>query len=434
MLNENKFNSSNLPVNNYSKVTNQIKKRKIVRNKSDIYNIEENNNLINQIYQKPKTKNYHYKSLDNTINQDNDIELKYVTRKIPINSDENHFDYENEGLFSNKKIRKYNSYDNRYNSNESSCYDSNFVDNNNFMGNNNKNNINENFGFKEKENYFDFDNNNYFENKIKELGKEISQLKKENSILKTQNIEFKMKLNSNKKREVEENIKNKNLYENKLNEQFQIINQLKNEIKKKDNIIFNLKKRKLNKICRIITFSIITKKKNQLIPKRNNSNNKLNFPNNYFKSQSKNILKVCSQIINFQLFEEKNNISNNSIKNKFEDNLIDNNIFYPIENNQIYLERITFEKSQLYNNDNLNITNKINDSPKFQNDILKKKYNINYRNQDNKKERKEIQNSSFNNNNNNPNTNVNKKPQKEKTSLIMSVINDDDFGLFGSQK
>ena len=434
MLNENKFNSSNLPVNNYSKVTNQIKKRKIVRNKSDIYNIEENNNLINQIYQKPKTKNYHYKSLDNTINQDNDIELKYVTRKIPINSDENHFDYENEGLFSNKKIRKYNSYDNRYNSNESSCYDSNFVDNNNFMGNNNKNNINENFGFKEKENYFDFDNNNYFENKIKELGKEISQLKKENSILKTQNIEFKMKLNSNKKREVEENIKNKNLYENKLNEQFQIINQLKNEIKKKDNIIFNLKKRKLNKICRIITFSIITKKKNQLIPKRNNSNNKLNFPNNYFKSQSKNILKVCSQIINFQLFEEKNNISNNSTKNKFEDNLIDNNIFYPIENNQIYLERITFEKSQLYNNDNLNITNKINDSPKFQNDILKKKYNINYRNQDNKKERKEIQNSSFNNNNNNPNTNVNKKPQKEKTSLIMSVINDDDFGLFGSQK
>ena len=434
MLNENKFNSSNLPVNNYSKVTNQIKKRKIVRNKSDIYNIEENNNLINQIYQKPKTKNYHYKSLDNTINQDNDVELKYVTRKIPINSDENHFDYENEGLFSNKKIRKYNSYDNRYNSNESSCYDSNFVDNNNFMGNNNKNNINENFGFKEKENYFDFDNNNYFENKIKELGKEISQLKKENSILKTQNIEFKMKLNSNKKREVEENIKNKNLYENKLNEQFQIINQLKNEIKKKDNIIFNLKKRKLNKICRIITFSIITKKKNQLIPKRNNSNNKLNFPNNYFKSQSKNILKVCSQIINFQLFEEKNNISNNSTKNKFEDNLIDNNIFYPIENNQIYLERITFEKSQLYNNDNLNITNKINDSPKFQNDILKKKYNINYRNQDNKKERKEIQNSSFNNNNNNPNTNVNKKPQKEKTSLIMSVINDDDFGLFGSQK
>lgn len=434
MLNENKFNSSNLPVNNYSKVTNQIKKRKIVRNKSDIYNIEENNNLINQIYQKPKTKNYHYKSLDNTINQDNDVELKYVTRKIPINSDENHFDYENEGLFSNKKIRKYNSYDNRYNSNESSCYDSNFVDNNNFMGNNNKNNINENFGFKEKENYFDFDNNNYFENKIKELGKEISQLKKENSILKTQNIEFKMKLNSNKKREVEENIKNKNLYENKLNEQFQIINQLKNEIKKKDNIIFNLKKRKLNKICRIITFSIITKKKNQLIPKRNNSNNKLNFPNNYFKNQSKNILKVCSQIINFQLFEEKNNISNNSIKNKFEDNLIDNNIFYPIENNQIYLERITFEKSQLYNNDNLNITNKINDSPKFQNDILKKKYNINYRNQDNKKERKEIQNSSFNNNNNNPNTNVNKKPQKEKTSLIMSVINDDDFGLFGSQK
>ena len=434
MLNENKFNSSNLPVNNYSKVTNQIKKRKIVRNKSDIYNIEENNNLINQIYQKPKTKNYHYKSLANTINQDNDVELKYVTRKIPINSDENHFDYENEGLFSNKKIRKYNSYDNRYNSNESSCYDSNFVDNNNFMGNNNKNNINENFGFKEKENYFDFDNNNYFENKIKELGKEISQLKKENSILKTQNIEFKMKLNSNKKREVEENIKNKNLYENKLNEQFQIINQLKNEIKKKDNIIFNLKKRKLNKICRIITFSIITKKKNQLIPKRNNSNNKLNFPNNYFKNQSKNILKVCSQIINFQLFEEKNNISNNSIKNKFEDNLIDNNIFYPIENNQIYLERITFEKSQLYNNDNLNITNKINDSPKFQNDILKKKYNINYRNQDNKKERKEIQNSSFNNNNNNPNTNVNKKPQKEKTSLIMSVINDDDFGLFGSQK
>ena len=434
MLNENKFNSSNLPVNNYSKITNQIKKRKIVRNKSDIYNIEENNNLINQIYQKPKTKNYHYKSLDNTINQDNDVELKYVTRKIPINSDENHFDYENEGLFSNKKIRKYNSYDNRYNSNESSCYDSNFVDNNNFMGNNNKNNINENFGFKEKENYFDFDNNNYFENKIKELGKEISQLKKENSILKTQNIEFKMKLNSNKKREVEENIKNKNLYENKLNEQFQIINQLKNEIKKKDNIIFNLKKRKLNKICRIITFSIITKKKNQLIPKRNNSNNKLNFPNNYFKNQSKNILKVCSQIINFQLFEEKNNISNNSIKNKFEDNLIDNNIFYPIENNQIYLERITFEKSQLYNNDNLNITNKINDSPKFQNDILKKKYNINYRNQDNKKERKEIQNSSFNNNNNNPNTNVNKKPQKEKTSLIMSVINDDDFGLFGSQK
>lgn len=434
MLNENKFNSSNLPVNNYSKVTNQIKKRKIVRNKSDIYNIEENNNLINQIYQKPKTKNYHYKSLDNTINQDNDVELKYVTRKIPINSDENHFDYENEGLFSNKKIRKYNSYDNRYNSNESSCYDSNFVDNNNFMGNNNKNNINENFGFKEKENYFDFDNNNYFENKIKELGKEISQLKKENSILKTQNIEFKMKLNSNKKREVEENIKNKNLYENKLNEQFQIINQLKNEIKKKDNIIFNLKKRKLNKICRIITFSIITKKKNQLIPKRNNSNNKLNFPNNYFKNQSKNILKVCSQIINFQLFEEKNNISNNSTKNKFEDNLIDNNIFYPIENNQIYLERITFEKSQLYNNDNLNITNKINDSPKFQNDILKKKYNINYRNQDNKKERKEIQNSSFNNNNNNPNTNVNKKPQKEKTSLIMSVINDDDFGLFGSQK
>ena len=434
MLNENKFNSSNLPVNNYSKVTNQIKKRKIVRNKSDIYNIEENNNLINQIYQKPKTKNYHYKSLDNTINQDNDVELKYVTRKIPINSDENHFDYENEGLFSNKKIRKNNSYDNRYNSNDSSCYDSNFVDNNNFMGNNNKNNINEKsiFGLNEKEIFLD--NKNYFENKIKELGKEISQLKKENSILKTQNIEFKMKLNSNKKREVEENVKNKNLYENKLNEQFQMINQLKNEIKKKDNIILNLKKKKSNKICKIISFSIINKKRNQVIPKRNNSNNKLNFNNNTLKNHSKNILKVCSQIINFQLFEEKNNKSHNSTKNKFEDKFFDNSIFCPIENNQIYLERITFEKSQFSNNDNINIIDNILDSPNSQNNNLKKQLNINKENQENKKGRKVIQNSLINNNNSPINNNIIKKPHKEKTSLIMSVLNDDDFGLFGTQK
>ena len=141
MLNENKFNYNNLQVNNYSKVTKQIKKSKIIRNKSDNNFIEENNNLINQIYHKPKTKNYHYKSLDNTINQDNDIELKYVTRKIPINSDENHFDYENEGLFSNKKIRKNNSYDNKYNSNDTSCYDSNFADKNNNMEKNNKNEL-----------------------------------------------------------------------------------------------------------------------------------------------------------------------------------------------------------------------------------------------------------------------------------------------------
>ena len=431
MLNEKKF--SNLPVNNYSKVTNQINKSKIVRDKPHINFDEENNNFINQIYQKPKTKNYHYKSLDNSINQDNDIELKYVTKKIPLYSDKNHYDYDNEGLLNHKKIRRNNSYDNRYNSNGSSFFDSNLVDNN-LIENNNKNNINEKsiFGLNEKDIFLD--NKNYFENKIKELGKEINQLKKENSILKTQNIEFKMRLNSNKKREVEENVKNKNLYENKLNEQFQVINQLKNEIKKKDNIILNLKKKKSNKICKIISFSIINKKRNQVIPKRNNSNNKLNFPNNYFKNQSKNILKVCSQIINFQLFEEKNNKSHNSTKNKFEDKFFDNSIFCPIENNQIYLERITFEKSQFSNNDNINIIDNILDSPNSQNNNLKKQLNINKENQENKKGRKVIQNSLINNNNSPINNNIIKKPHKEKTSLIMSVLNDDDFGLFGTQK
>ena len=432
MLNENKFNSSNLQVNNYSKVTKQIKKSKIIRNKSDNNFIEENNNLINQIYHKPKTKNYHYKSLDNTINQDDDIELKYVTRKIPLYSDENHFDYNNEGLLSNKKIRRNNSYDNRYNSNESSCFDSNFVDNY-LIENNNQNNVNEKsiFGIKDKEKFCE---NNYFENKIKELGKEINQLKKENSILKTQNIEFKMRLNRNKKREVEENIKNKNLYENKINEQFQMINQLKNEIKKKENIILNFKKKKSNKICRIISFSILSKKRNQIIPKRNNSNNKLNFNNNTLKNQSKNTLKVCSQIINFQLFEEKNNTSHNSTKNKFEDKFFDDSIFYPIENNQIYLEKIEFEKSQFYNNENINIIDKITDSPNSQNNNFKKKLNINNEIKDDKKKRKDIKNSPINNTNNPINKNRIKKPQKEKTSLIMSVINDDDFGLFGYKK
>ena len=432
MLNENKFNSSNLQVNNYSKVTKQIKKSKIIRNKSDNNFIEENNNLINQIYHKPKTKNYHYKSLDNTINQDDDIELKYVTRKIPLYSDENHCDYNNEGLLSNKKIRRNNSYDNRYNSNESSCFDSNFVDNY-LIENNNQNNVNEKsiFGIKDKEIFCE---NNYFENKIKELGKEINQLKKENSILKTQNIEFKMRLNRNKKREVEENIKNKNLYENKINEQFQMINQLKNEIKKKENIILNFKKKKSNKICRIISFSILSKKRNQLIPKRNNSNNKLNFNNNTLKNQSKNTLKVCSQIINFQLFEEKNNTSHNSTKNKFEDKFFDDSIFYPIENNQIYLEKIEFEKSQFYNNENINIIDKITDSPNSQNNNFKKKLNINNEIKDDKKKRKDIKNSPINNTNNPINKNRIKKPQKEKTSLIMSVINDDDFGLFGYKK
>ncbi len=431
MLNEKKF--SNLPVNNYSKVTNQINKSKIVRDKPHINFDEENNNFINQIYQKPKTKNYHYKSLDNSINQDNDIELKYVTKKIPLYSDKNHYDYDNEGLLNHKKIRRNNSYDNRYNSNGSSFFDSNLVDNN-LIENNNKNNINEKsiFGLNEKEIFLD--NKNYFENKIKELGKEINQLKKENSILKTQNIEFKMRLNSNKKREVEENVKNKNLYENKLNEQFQMINQLKNEIKKKDNIILNLKKKKSNKICKIISFSIINKKRNQVIPKRNNSNNKLNFNNNTLKNHSKNILKVCSQIINFQLFEEKNNKSHNSTKNKFEDKFFDNSIFCPIENNQIYLERITFEKSQFSNNDNINIIDNIIDSPNSQNNNLKKQLNINKENQENKKGRKVIQNSLINNNNSPINNNIIKKPHKEKTSLIMSVLNDDDFGLFGTQK
>ena len=431
MLNEKKF--SNIPVNNYSKVTNQINKSKIVRDKPHINFDEENNNFINQIYQKPKTKNYHYKSLDNSINQDNDIELKYVTKKIPLYSDKNHYDYDNEGLLNHKKIRRNNSYDNRYNSNGSSFFDSNLVDNN-LIENNNKNNINEKsiFGLNEKEIFLD--NKNYFENKIKELGKEINQLKKENSILKTQNIEFKMRLNSNKKREVEENVKNKNLYENKLNEQFQMINQLKNEIKKKDNIILNLKKKKSNKICKIISFSIINKKRNQVIPKRNNSNNKLNFNNNTLKNHSKNILKVCSQIINFQLFEEKNNKSHNSTKNKFEDKFFDNSIFCPIENNQIYLERITFEKSQFSNNDNINIIDNILDSPNSQNNNLKKQLNINKENQENKKGRKVIQNSLINNNNSPINNNIIKKPHKEKTSLIMSVLNDDDFGLFGTQK
>ena len=431
MLNEKKF--SNLPVNNYSKVTNQINKSKIVRDKPHINFDEENNNFINQIYQKPKTKNYHYKSLDNSINQDNDIELKYVTKKIPLYSDKNHYDYDNEGLLNHKKIRRNNSYDNRYNSNGSSFFDSNLVDNN-LIENNNKNNINEKsiFGLNEKDIFLD--NKNYFENKIKELGKEINQLKKENSILKTQNIEFKMRLNSNKKREVEENVKNKNLYENKLNEQFQMINQLKNEIKKKDNIILNLKKKKSNKICKIISFSIINKKRNQVIPKRNNSNNKLNFNNNTLKNHSKNILKVCSQIINFQLFEEKNNKSHNSTKNKFEDKFFDNSIFCPIENNQIYLERITFEKSQFSNNDNINIIDNILDSPNSQNNNLKKQLNINKENQENKKGRKVIQNSLINNNNSPINNNIIKKPHKEKTSLIMSVLNDDDFGLFGTQK
>ena len=431
MLNEKKF--SNIPVNNYSKVTNQINKSKIVRDKPHINFDEENNNFINQIYQKPKTKNYHYKSLDNSINQDNDIELKYVTKKIPLYSDKNHYDYDNEGLLNHKKIRRNNSYDNRYNSNGSSFFDSNLVDNN-LIENNNKNNINEKsiFGLNEKEIFLD--NKNYFENKIKELGKEINQLKKENSILKTQNIEFKMRLNSNKKREVEENVKNKNLYENKLNEQFQMINQLKNEIKKKDNIILNLKKKKSNKICKIISFSIINKKRNQVIPKRNNSNNKLNFNNNTLKNHSKNILKVCSQIINFQLFEEKNNKSHNSTKNKFEDKFFDNSIFCPIENNQIYLERITFEKSQFSNNDNINIIDNIIDSPNSQNNDLKKQLNINKENQENKKGRKVIQNSLINNNNSPIDNNIIKKPHKEKTSLIMSVLNDDDFGLFGTQK
>ena len=48
-------------------------------------------------------------------------------------------------------------------------------------------------------------------------------------LLKTQNIEFKMKINKNKKREIEENFKNKNLKENnKLIENLQnVISQLK---------------------------------------------------------------------------------------------------------------------------------------------------------------------------------------------------------------
>ena len=213
-----------------------------------------------------------------------------------------------------------------------------------------------------------------------------------------------------------------------------MINQLKNEIKKKENIILNFKKKKSNKICRIISFSILSKKRNQIIPKRNNSNNKLYFNNNTLKNQSKNTLKVCSQIINFQLFEEKNNTSHNSTNNKFEDKFFDDSIFYPIENNQIYLEKIEFEKSQFYNNENINIIDKITDSPNSQNNNFKKKLNINNEIKDDKKKRKDIKNSPINNTNNPINKNIIKKPQKEKTSLIMSVINDDDFGLFGNKK
>ena len=438
---ENNFNIWNFPLKNFSKFSNNVKKSKLVRNKSDINTIEENNTYyINGIYKKPKTKQYQFRSLDNSINDENDdIELKYVTRKIPLFSDENFYDFDKEPLSSNRKIRRNNSYDNRFIDN--SYFDSNYNDNNNIIDGVRNNNINFNFkdncsfGYKEK-------GTNVDEEKIKELLNEIYKLKKENKILKTQNIEFKMKINKNKKREIEENFKNKNLKENnKLIENLQnVISQLKMDIKKKDNIIYKLRKRRLNKVSKNISFSIVNnKKRNKSIPKRNNSSNKLK-NNSYLKNFPNNKLKICSQVIKFQLIEKKEFLTE-SILNKLEDNSIDNNIFYPKENNKIYLEKITFDKEMFNNYNNIKTNEEFFDTPNCQNYILESfTGTFNSLNEDKKHETKEINNILYNTNidkknNNNPiNKNNEKKPQKEKTSLIMSVLNDDCFGLFENQK
>ena len=200
------------------------------------------------------------------------------------------------------------------------------------------------------------------------------------------------------------------------------------DIKKKDNIIYKLRKRRLNKVSKNISFSIVNnKKRNKSIPKRNNSSNKLK-NNNYLKNFPNNKLKICSQVVGFQLIEKKE-FQTESMLNKLEDNSIDNNIFYPKENNKIYLDKITFDKEMFNNYNNIKKNEEFFDTPNYQNYILESfTGTFNSLNEDKKHETKEIKNILYNTNidkknNNNPiNKNNEKKPQKEKTSLIMSVF------------
>lgn len=384
-------------------------KRKI--KELDIHN---DYNIKKEVYTKPHTKKYKFKSVNNSFNLDDetnlDIELDAVSKIIPIGFDAY--------LEPNKKIKRTNS-----------CEATKV-----------------NFDFYKEE-----DDN---EEERKKIEDEVALLKRENKILQTQNLDYRTKLSRNKKSEVEGNKTHRStqseLKLKKENEELKkIIRRMEDEIKNLNELLIKANKPKKNKlkVVQCDRFKIIHKKIAKSIHPYNSTTNlkKIN------STASQKSIQSCKTNNNKNI-KKQNKIStctkfnSNDIKKEVElDNLLISNTESNHVNNIHYnsvqsLNKIT-NKKQFYSPsmENINIEDNFDKEdffedyplspPKIQDHSI---HRASFR-------RHSIDDKMFKKTNKGENIQKEieeikpikqpKQPEskktKEKASLIMSVLNDD---------
>ena len=210
-------------------------KRKI--KELDIHN---DYNSKKEVYTKPHTKKYKFKSVNNSFNLDDetnlDIELDAVSKIIPIGVDIY--------LDPNKKIKRTNSCE--------------------------ATKVNFDFYKEEEEN----------EEARRKIEDEVALLKRENKILQTQNLDYRTKLSRNKKSEIEGNKTHRSTQSEirlkKENEELKkIIRSMEDEIKNLNELLIkaNKPKKKKLKVVQCDRFKIIHKKITKSIHPYNSTTN-----------------------------------------------------------------------------------------------------------------------------------------------------------------
>ena len=197
-------------------------------------------NSKKEVYTKPHTKKYKFKSVNNSFNLDDetnlDIELDAVSKIIPIGVDIY--------LDPNKKIKRTNSCE--------------------------ATKVNFDFYKEEEEN----------EEMRRKIEDEVALLKRENKILQTQNLDYRTKLSRNKKSEVEGNKTHRSTQSEvklkKENEELKrIIRRMEDEIKNLNELLIKANKPKKNKlkVVQCDRFKIIHKKITKSIHPYNSTTN-----------------------------------------------------------------------------------------------------------------------------------------------------------------
>ena len=285
-----------------------------------------------EIYSKPKPKKHRFKSVNNSFNLDEelDIELAAVSKIIPLDYSDVNIEHEH------KKIKRNNS-----------CETTkiNHLDDVDYL-------FGKSMITSEKKIVFDND-----DNVVEMLNNEINELKEKNMSLQIENKELKSKLECfNRNNAEKERCKMKEIDDYKHK-----IKQLENELKVKSDLIYkmNLKKRKIIfKVSKQMKFTIQAKVKVKVNRKEyssvdNNNNNKSkninkrndvngyehNLYTNRKVSQPKNKkqIKYSIQKNNIVILANENNCNNNDIS-ECGNYLNKDEVYFPRGNNNLYDE------------------------------------------------------------------------------------------------